>query len=135
MRVLLITGEFPPMQGGVGDFTNEIAKGMAARGVEVSVLTSRRAAPASRSASDLCSFSVLPLVDHWGWSSLRVVGRCIRDWQPDLVSIQYQTGAFGMHPAIDFLPRYLRDLTSNPHPPSPSPVRKPSEQERGILLH
>ncbi len=31
MRVLLITGEFPPMQGGVGDYTHEIARGLAAR--------------------------------------------------------------------------------------------------------
>src|SRR5581483_71507 len=39
MRVLFVTGEFPPMQGGVGDCTNEIARALVKRGVEVSVLT------------------------------------------------------------------------------------------------
>ena len=28
MRVLYLTGEFPPLQGGVGDCTNEIAKAL-----------------------------------------------------------------------------------------------------------
>jgi len=35
MRVLFLTGEFPPMQGGVGDCTNEIARGLAALGADV----------------------------------------------------------------------------------------------------
>jgi hypothetical protein len=29
MTVCLITGEFSPMQGGVGDFTNELGKALA----------------------------------------------------------------------------------------------------------
>ncbi len=107
MRLLMITGEFPPMQGGVGDYTNEIANGMAALGHEVTVLTSRSAADASRSTRDAGRVSVLPIVGRWDWSSLRVVGRCVREIKPDIVSIQYQTGAYAMHPAIDLLPRYL----------------------------
>jgi len=39
MRVLFVTGEFPPLQGGVGDCTNEIAKRLHRMGVEVAVLT------------------------------------------------------------------------------------------------
>jgi len=40
MRIGLITGEYPPMQGGVGDFTHELGKALAALGHEVHVLTS-----------------------------------------------------------------------------------------------
>ena len=43
MRVLFITGEFPPMQGGVGDCTNEIARGLVALNADVQVLTSAQA--------------------------------------------------------------------------------------------
>ncbi len=105
MRLLLVTGEFPPMQGGVGDYTNEIAKGFASCGVQVGVLTSAR-------ANDQHPFPVLPLVDVWNWSSLRLVAKRVREFAPDVVHIQYQTGAYGMHPAINFLPQFLRSTPS-----------------------
>ncbi len=103
MRVLLITGEFPPMQGGVGDCTNEIAQGLAALGAEVDVLTLTKAVPIRPS-----SFVVRPIVRDWGWSSLRAIANVAHEFKPDIVHIQYQTGAYGMHPAINFLLRYFR---------------------------
>jgi len=39
MKACLITGEFPPMQGGVGDYTHELSKALADLGVEVHVIT------------------------------------------------------------------------------------------------
>ena len=45
MRVLLVTGEYPPMQGGVGDYTRELGIALVALGVEVHVLTARAAVP------------------------------------------------------------------------------------------
>ena len=103
-RVLFITGEFPPMQGGVGDCTNEIAKELATRGAVVQVLTSAQTSNAIRNSQ----FTIRPIIQKWDWSSLRAIARVAREFAPDIVHIQYQTGAFGMHPAIDFLPRYLR---------------------------
>ncbi|MDE3089242.1 MAG: glycosyltransferase family 4 protein [Chloroflexota bacterium] len=107
MRILFITGEFPPMQGGVGDCTNEIAKGLAALGAQVSVVTSK-AASSKKQAGSNDRLSISPIITQWGWGSLRVIERAAREFAPDIVHIQYQTGAFGMHPAIDFLPRYFR---------------------------
>jgi glycosyltransferase involved in cell wall biosynthesis len=103
MRVLFLTGEFPPMQGGVGDCTHEIARGLVALGAQVQVLTSTQAVSGQRSA-----VSVLPIVKTWDWTNLRVIARVLRDFAPDIAHIQYQTGAFGMHPAIDFAPRFLK---------------------------
>ena len=45
MRILLITGEFPPMQGGVGDYTREIGLALCELGCEVHVATSSQAGP------------------------------------------------------------------------------------------
>jgi glycosyltransferase involved in cell wall biosynthesis len=108
MRVLFITGEFPPMQGGVGDCTNEIAKELAARGAVMQVLTSQLAIDNSQLSIPNSQFAIRPIIKNWDWSSLRVIKNVTREFVPGIVHIQYQTGAFGMHPAIDFLPRYFR---------------------------
>jgi glycosyltransferase involved in cell wall biosynthesis len=107
LRVLYITGEFPPMQGGVGDCTNEIAKGLAALGAQVRVLTSQLAIDDSQLPTPNSQFAIRA-VPKWDWSSLRAITRVVHEFAPDVVHIQYQTGAFGMHPAINFLPRYFR---------------------------
>jgi len=43
MRVLFVTGELPPMQGGVGDYTWSLGCTLARRTVDVHVLTGREA--------------------------------------------------------------------------------------------
>ena len=105
MRVLFITGEFPPMQGGVGDCTNEIAKELAARDIQVQVLTVTKAQDEFGILNP--KFKIRPVISKWDWSSLSAIANVCREYAPDIVHIQYQTGAFGMHPAINFLPRYL----------------------------
>ena len=90
------------MQGGVGDCTNEIAQGLAALGVQVRVLSSTKADTPHATRGML-----LPIISNWGWSSLPAITRVAREFSADIVHIQYQTGAFGMHPAVNFLPRYL----------------------------
>ena len=120
MRILFLTGEFPPMQGGVGDCTNEIAQALAALGTDVRVLTSVRAVGSQRPALspsflrvnsvEGSAVEVQPIVEQWNWSSLRVIARTIREFAPEIAHIQYQTAAFGMHPAIDFAPRFLKSL-------------------------
>lgn len=105
MRVLFITGEFPPMQGGVGDCTNEIAQALSRRGLDVSVLTSvnENAVHDSQTAP----LNILRTLPHWGWSQRSAILKTIASLQPDIVHIQYQTGAFGQQPLINFLPRFI----------------------------
>jgi len=109
MRVCLITGEYPPMQGGVGDYTHELAHAMARQGADVVVLTSRQAG-VQRDAEDVLpgSLTVLPVVDHWDWRCWRAVRRVVRQLHPDVLHIQYQSAAYGLHPAINLLPWYVR---------------------------
>ncbi len=67
MRVGLVTGEYPPMQGGVGDFTRQLGQALARLGVETHVVTSRRAA-----ASGPAGVSVYPVINHWSFVSLPI---------------------------------------------------------------
>jgi glycosyltransferase involved in cell wall biosynthesis len=97
--VLLITGEYPPMSGGVGAYTAELAAALAGRGRRVSVLTSVAAGVAHAGP-----VSVYPIVANWGWG----VGQQARELAQRIgagwVHVQYQTAAYGMRPAINFAP-------------------------------
>ena len=99
--MLFVTGEYPPMVGGVGRFTAELAQALQAGGAQVAVLTDAQV-PAS-SGPD--AVRVLAQRGGWGWRLLRDVPVCARAVGADWVHVQYQTAAYGMHPAINALPR------------------------------
>lgn len=102
MKVFLLSGEFPPLQGGVGDYTRELGQALAALGVEVHVITSVEGSSAPE------GLTVHPLVHQWGWSFWRPVVQLLGEERPDVLHIQYQTAAYGMHPAVNYLPWRLR---------------------------
>ena len=105
MRIGLITGEYPPDQGGVGDFTHELGKALAALGCEVHVITS-----ASRSTEHATPNTVIVhrSVRGWGWDCWRDIIRLHDTLHFDILNVQYQAAAYGMRPAINLLPGRLR---------------------------
>ncbi|OQY21274.1 MAG: hypothetical protein B6I34_07565 [Anaerolineaceae bacterium 4572_32.1] len=111
MKICLISGEFPPMQGGVGDFTRELARALGAQGHEVHVLTS---GDASEESTAQKSYLVHRIVRNWGWGCLRTLCQWVAKHRPDAVNIQYQAAAYAMRPAIHLLPRQLRRLADRP---------------------
>lgn len=110
LHILMLTGEYPPAVGGVGDYTRQLGRALIARGQRVSVLT---AGPANAS-DDRDEPAVIPLGSGWGWRSWQQTLRVIRLLTPDVVHIQYQTGAYAMHPAINLLPWRLRQIPNRP---------------------
>ena len=100
MRVLYITGEYPPNQGGIADYTAILRSELRALDVTSDVLTS----------SDCASTepTVHPVVGSWGFPFWGVAQQIISDRRIDVVHIQYQTAAFDLKPAINLLPWYLR---------------------------
>ena len=113
MQIAQITGEFPPMQGGVGDFTRELARALAALGHAVHVLTS--CGKDGRGQDDASEpYTTHRVVSHWGWACWREVCRWIAEHRPDVVNVQYQAAAYAMRPAIHLLPCRLRRLAARP---------------------
>jgi glycosyltransferase involved in cell wall biosynthesis len=51
---------------------------------------------------------------HTNWSLWKYVQRAIREVRPDVVHIQYQSAAYGLHPAINYLPSRLHMLRARP---------------------
>jgi glycosyltransferase involved in cell wall biosynthesis len=104
MRIGIVTGEYPPMQGGVGAFSQIIAHTLVEQGHTVFVFSSTQA---------LSDDSRIPLTNHhskWGFGALAAIKRWADVTRLDIVNIQFQTAAFGMSPFIHFLPNYLRHI-------------------------
>ena len=127
MKVCLISGEYPPLQGGVGDYTHELGKALAALGVEVAVITSARAYDRTVEAAvgqaqglppggdEQDGLEVYPVIPHWGWGSWGRIAALVRQWGADIVHVQYQAAAYGMHPAANLLPWRLRRGKGRPY--------------------
>jgi polysaccharide biosynthesis protein PslF len=112
MHVALLTGEYPPLPGGVGDYTRCLARALVARGVRVTVLTG--AGPGDGADTPHEGLTVLRLVRGWDWRCWRDTIAALDQQRPDIVHIQYQTGAYGMHPAVNLLPARLQSLPGRP---------------------
>lgn len=119
VKIGLITGEYPPMEGGVGAFTAELGQALAVIGYQVHIITSREARPEpeERRLSTLqepvkLPFGWLhPFVKKWNWPSLAQVADVVLREQLDVVNIQYQAAAFHMRsPAANVLPWRLQGL-------------------------
>ena len=99
------------MPGGVGAYTQELAKALCHAGIPSTVITSQAAADPATSAAitnGSCR-RILPVVQRWDWGIWRIVKNLATEVHADWIHIQYQTAAFGMHPAINFAPQRWRD--------------------------
>jgi glycosyltransferase involved in cell wall biosynthesis len=110
MKLCFLTGEYPPMQGGVADHTQHLAHYLAGMDVQVSILTSIKAVPGEFSAD----IPVYALMRNWGWGCWRQVDRFLREQHPDALHIQYQAAAYDLTGWISWLPWRLRWRTARP---------------------
>ncbi len=117
IKVALITAEYPPQQGGVGDYTACLGAALVRAGCAVEVLTTDPASgvPVPPLDASGCAGSdeagrvqVRREVHGWGWGLWPEMARLLGASRPDVAIIQYQTGAYGLHPAINGLPGWLR---------------------------
>lgn len=104
-HVCLVSAEYPPLVGGVGDFTRRLAGALARRGARVSVLTA--ACLAGRAPLDP-DVDVIPALPGWGPAVLAATLHQVRRLRPDALDVQYQPAAFGLRGWPNLLPAYLR---------------------------
>jgi glycosyltransferase involved in cell wall biosynthesis len=100
MRIGEITGEYPPMQGGVGAFTQELARALTSLGHELFVFTDYRAAP-GRGSNHV---HVTADARSWSWGTLGRIRHWAQAQKLDVVNIQYQAAAYNMAAFIHVLP-------------------------------
>lgn len=88
MRILLAAGSLPPAPCGVGDYTAQLARALAASGAaHVGLL-------APRGASDVAGVDMVPVAGAWRARELPGVARAMRSWQPDVVHLHYPSQGF-----------------------------------------
>jgi glycosyltransferase involved in cell wall biosynthesis len=105
------------MPGGVGDYTRRLGQGLVARGHHVFIFTiydSRFTIHDLRCQDDNYKSEIVNGKSNWAWGCWRDVIAALGPTTPDLLHIQYQTGAYAMHPAINLLPWRLRGLPARP---------------------
>lgn len=104
MRIGIVSGEYPPMRGGVGAYSAILAQHWAEMGHTVRLFS----APGSDTGRSDILLTSAP--DRWRWRSLRAMRNWARQERLDIVNLQFQTAAFGMSPFIHFLPWVLRGV-------------------------
>lgn len=100
MRIGILTGEYPPLQGGVGAFSHILAQHLLLLEQDVVIFSEARA---QQQRDDLL------LTTHqgrWNHEAVRAVRRWIQAQQLDLVNMQFQTAAYSMSPWVHFLPHF-----------------------------
>ena len=91
MRVLFISGSFPPMKCGVGDYTATLVRTIGRRGdTSVAILTSIHGLPISDP-----SVEIFPIIRNWKLSEIPVASKLIHRLKPDIVHMQFPTLVYG----------------------------------------
>lgn len=89
MRILIVTGSFPPMSCGIGDYTYRLVESLSTkRDNKIAVLTSIGAADQSK------KYSIFPIIKKWSISEVFAYVGCLKKWQPDVVHIQFPTQGY-----------------------------------------
>lgn len=105
LKVMLITGSYPPMKCGVGAYTKRLAEALAElQGVKVFVLTDTRAQKHSKNPN----VEVIPVIKNWRIGEIFRVLSILKKYNPDIVHIQYPTQGYANRRMPLFLPLLVR---------------------------
>lgn len=102
MRLGLITGEYPPQQGGVGDYTHALAHALATLGVDVHVITRQ-----GLGVGGPGPMVVHPIIKRWSFPALSKIRAITQSLNLSILNLQYQAAAYDLSAPIHFLPEVV----------------------------
>src|SRR5947207_2886130 len=121
IKVLLVTGSYPPMRCGVGDYTAGLARALRDSGkARVAVLI----------GEDGEEDAGIEMIRIRGWSLRNALGalRAVVKWKPDVVHLQFPTQGYRSHWLPWILPLLLRPAGGR----SLSPANSRQMQKRAM---
>jgi glycosyltransferase involved in cell wall biosynthesis len=114
MQITLLSGEYPPQPGGVGDYTQQLARALRRRGHTVATLTIEAGSLVAYEAGEAPDAERRAMLAggrlDWSPRCWPAVIAALDRLRPAWLQIQYQTGAYGMQPGVNLLPWRLRGL-------------------------
>ena len=104
MKILVISGEYPPMKGGVGRYTKNLVHALAEKpNIEVSVATGANAALTSDDSQGINNATITTysgtIRKGDGRNSDRIL-QIVSEIKPDIVNIQYERGLYEVDTTI-----------------------------------
>lgn len=106
LRLLVVSGGFPPVEAPESAHTLHICEQLAAKGVDVHLLTNESA----MIPQGLQEFHVYPGMKAWGWKQLLTIMFTVRRVRPAAVLLIYIDWIYKCHPMMTFVPAALRWL-------------------------
>ncbi len=101
MRIGLITGEYPPLEGGIGAHTDVLSRYLHQQGHDVFVFSNNRTEAQSP------DIHLTNTVSKWNLGTNRLINKWAKDKDLDILNLQFQTAAFNMSPWIHVVPHML----------------------------
>jgi glycosyltransferase involved in cell wall biosynthesis len=114
MRVTVICGMVPPSAAPEGVTAVMSCAHLAARGCEVTLLTSEAASAGLPERWRNPAVEFRPSVRDWTWAGVPSLRRELKRSRPDAVVLMYIGYLYGRHPMMTFLPSLCRRLKPRP---------------------
>ena len=102
MRIGLISGEYPPMQGGVGAFTRRLGQHLVSPDHDVFIFSGKDALP--QEAGPVVSINK----QNWSWRMIAPIRKWVKQNHLDIINLQFQTAAYHMSPWINLMPHIMQ---------------------------
>lgn len=109
MDVLIVTGEYPPMRGGIGDYSHLLAQALIHHGVKTRVIC-KMIGPVEPD-----DVPVERMIEDWGWRCLSQLASVAHRYQPEWIHIQYNPSVYEGKPAMLFAPLWLKRANPSVH--------------------
>jgi len=81
MRILIVTGKYPPLQCGIGVYTRELSKSLSLKGNHVSILSTF----SKQKPKFFKSVELLHGVKNWNFLSIFTVGKIIKNMTNEII--------------------------------------------------
>lgn len=109
VRIIFITGKYPPQECGIGDYTQRLAQKLSRSGYQIFILTSvpqkRQNAINERQNNGV---EIIRVITQWDFKDYQAILNEILKNKIDLVNIQFQISFFNSLPMITLLPFFLK---------------------------
>ncbi|MDF9296664.1 glycosyltransferase [Geobacillus stearothermophilus] len=105
MKILYISGAFPPMKCGVGDYLYQLLSEIRKMpNLDISLITSVGC------IEQMQGVSIYPIIKRWDFTALPQIIKTVKEIRPDIVHIQYPTIGYKKYLSPSFLPALLKIL-------------------------